>query len=293
MDIDVSTEEPPAQATPEAPPLPEAAPATPPPGAPQSTFSSSGNGPALVIIGAIAAIALGALVISQAGLWFAPHPRADAYTVQPYTPPSQLISVGDHVLAHARPDAASPGVVMFGPGVALTITGRVSRGFADDWYAITWNNQTAFIRQQDAAPGAATAPPPTAPHVIVPPREPPKPDDVETGVPDLTQTAPPPASGPFELSGVRWVSRPGRRDYERAFPQRALNSGQSGRVTLDCTASGSGALDCSIGNELPRGYGFGSAALNLSRQFRIAPTTNDGRSVAGGHISVPVEFRAS
>jgi hypothetical protein len=293
MDIDVSTEEPPTQAANEPPP-PEAAPAAPPPSAPQTSAPSSGNGPALIIIGVIVAVALGALVISQAGTWFAPRPRDDAYTVQPYTPPSQLISTGDHVLAHARPDLASPGVVMFGPGVAFTITGRVSRGFGDDWYAITWNNQTAFIRQQDATPGTATAPPPTAPHVIVPPREPQKPDDdAEAGVPDLAQTAPPPVSGPFELSGVRWVSRPGRRDYERAFPQRALNAGQSGRVTLDCTASGSGALDCSIGNELPRGYGFGGAALNLSRQFRIAPTTSDGRSVAGGHISVPVEFRAN
>jgi len=285
MDIDVSTEEPPTQAAPE--------PAAPPPSAPQTSAPSSGNGPALIIIGVIVAVALGALVISQAGTWFAPRPHDDAYTVQPYTPPSQLISTGDHVLAHARPDLASPGVVMFGPGVAFTITGRVSRGFGDDWYAITWNNQTAFIRQQDATPGTATAPPPTAPHVIVPPREPPKPPEDAQNPAEAVNAPPPVASGPFELGGVRWVSRPGRRDYARAYPQRALNAGQSGRVTLDCTASGSGALDCSIGNELPRGYGFGGAALNLSRQFRIAPTTSDGRSVAGGHISVPVEFRAN
>lgn len=286
MDIDVSTEEPPIQAAPETPVEP-----LPPPGAPKS---SSGNGPALIIIGVIAAIALGALVISQSGAWFAPHPRDNAYSIQPYTPPSQLISASDHVLAHVHPDAASPGVVMFGPGVALTITGRVSRGFADDWYAITWNGQTAFIRQQDATPGTATAPPPTAAHVIVPPRAPQKPpEDAEN--PDEATNAPTPsaASGPFELSGVRWVNRPSRRDYARAFPQRALDAGQSGRVTLDCTASGSGALDCSVGNELPRGYGFGNAALELSRQFRLAPTTGDGRSVAGGHISVPVEFRAN
>ncbi|MBI3437397.1 MAG: TonB family protein [Proteobacteria bacterium] len=265
----MSAEEPPAQAAPEPPGAPpQAAPAAPP-SSPQALAPSSGNGP------------------------FAPHPHTDAYTVLQYTPPSQLISAGDHVLAHVRPDAASPGVVMFGPGVALTITGRVSRGFADDWYAIAWNNQTAFIRQQDATPGTATAPPPTAAHVIVPPRAPPKPPEGTQDSAETTNAPPPVASGPFELSGVRWVSRPSRRDYERAFPQRALNSGQSGRVTLDCTASGSGGLDCSVANELPRGYGFGNAALNLSRQFRIAPTTSDGRPVAGGHVSVPVEFRAN
>ncbi|MBS0386503.1 MAG: energy transducer TonB [Proteobacteria bacterium] len=288
MDIDVSTEEPPAQAAPEPPA--ETAPAAVAPA--QSNLS--GNGPALVIIGVIIAVALVVFVVSQAGSWFAPRPHNEAYLVQPYTPPSQLISAGDHVLAHARPELTSPGVVMFGPGVALTITGRVSRGFGDDWYAIAWNGQTAFIRQQDARPGVATAPPPTAAHVAAPPHEVEKPDvQDQTGFPDLAPAPPAPESGPFELSGVRWSSRPGRRDVERAYPSRALYENQSGHVTLDCVAAASGALDCSVGTELPRGYGFGAAALSLSRQFRLEPTTSDGRSVAGGHIQVPVEFRAN
>ncbi len=290
MDIDVSTEEPPTQAAPEQPPAADA----PAPDEPaQPVRSSSPDGPALLIIGLIVAAALIAFVASQAGSWFAPRPNVLSYTVQPYTPPSQLISVGDHVLAHERPDLTSPGVVMFGPGVAFTVTGRVSHGFGNDWYAITWNGRTAFIRQQDATPGSATAPPPTAPHVVVPPREEEKPDvDEETGFPDLDTPAPQ-TSGPFELSGVRWASRPGRRDFERAYPQRALFANQSGHVTLDCVASGSGVLDCSVAVELPRGYGFGRAAMDLSRQFRLQPTTADGRSVAGGHIQVPVEFRAN
>jgi TonB family protein len=298
MDIDVSTEEPPAQAAPEPvsepPPTPEAAPTASPPAAPQALATSSGNGPALIIIGAIVVIALAVFVISQSASWFAPRSHAETYTVQPYTPPSQLISAGDHVLAHARPDLTSPGVVMFGPGVAFTITGRVSRGFGDDWYAITWNGQTAFIRQQDATPGVATAPPPTAPRVApLPPRVEQIPEEEGQNPAESANTPPPVASGPFELTGVRWASRPGRRDFERAYPNRALYANQSGHVTLDCIASGSGALDCSVGVELPRGYGFGRAAMDLSRQFRLQPTTADGRSVAGGHISVPVEFRAN
>jgi hypothetical protein len=294
MDIDVSTEEPPTapEPAPEPIPAPEAAPATPL-SAPQATGASSGNGPALIIIGAIMAIALAVFVISQSASWLASRPQAEAYAVQPYTPSSQLISAGDHVLAHARPDLTSPGVVMFGPGVAFTITGRVSRAFGDDWYAITWNGQTAFIRQQDATPGVATAPPPTAPRVApLPPREEPKPEEEGQGSAE-SGNAPPVASGPFELTGVRWASRPDRRDFERAYPNRALYANQSGHVSLDCIASSSGALDCSVGVELPRGYGFGRAAMDLSRQFRLQPTTADGRSVAGGHISVPVEFRAN
>lgn len=255
--------------------------------------SSSPDGPALLIIGLIVAAALAVFAFSQAGTWFAPRTSADAYTVQPYTPPSQLISAGDHVLAHARPDLTSPGVVMFGPGVALTITGRVSRGFGGDWYAIAWNGRSAFIRQEDAIAGAATAPPPTAPHVAAPPHEEAKPDVAEDGGFPTLDTPAPATAGPVELSGVRWASRPGRRDFERAYPQRALYASQSGHVTLDCVASGSGALDCSVAVELPRGYGFGRAAMDLSRQFRLQPTTADGRSVAGGHIQVPVEFRAN
>jgi len=294
MDIDVSTEEPPTQAAQEPSPPPEApAGAAPPDAGAESVRSSSADGPALLIIGLIVAAALAVFAVSQAGSWFAPRPNADGYTVQPYTPPSQLISAGDHVLAHARPDLTSPGVVMFGPGVAFTITGRVSRGFGGEWYAITWNGRTAFIRQEDATPGAATAPPPTAPHVVAPPHEEEKPDvDEETGFPNLDTPAPQ-AAGPVDLSDVRWASRPGRRDFERAYPERALYASQSGHVTLDCVASGSGALDCSVAVELPRGYGFGRAAMDLSRQFRLQPTTADGRSVAGGHIQVPIEFRAN
>ncbi len=329
MDIDVSTEEPPAQSAqnPSPPPAapadasppdasppdaspPDASLADPSPPGPSPTDaaraaaappeasvakprSSSADGPALLIIGLIVAAAIAVFVASQASSWFSPRPSADAYSVQPYTPPAQLISAGDHVLAHARPDLTSPTVVMFGPGVGLTITGRVSRGFGGEWYAITWNGRTAFIRQQDATPGTATAPPPTAPHVAAPPHEEEKPDvDEGTGFPDL-ETPAPQTSGPVDLSNVRWASRPGRRDFERAYPERALYASQSGHVTLDCVASGSGALDCSVAVELPRGYGFGRAAMDLSRQFRLQPTTADGHSVAGGHIQVPIEFRAN
>jgi TonB family protein len=292
MDARVSMEDP----TDTAPSEPAGAPldsaVAPPAPSPPLAGLSSGATPFLIGAFALALFALGAYVFSQSGGLMSGSQSAGVYTVAPYTPPSQLVSAHDHVMAYVRPDTASPGVIMFGPGVALTVTGRVSRGFANDWYAITWDGHTAFVRQQDAVAGAATAPPPTAPRVApLPPRVEEKPD---ADVPDFPDEAPPPvASGPFELRGVRWASRPGRRDYERAYPERALNNGQSGHVTLDCIASGSGALDCSVAVELPRGYGFGGAALGLARQFRLEATTSDGRPVAGGHIQVPVEFRAS
>ena len=303
MDVSVSTEDPApvAGSEPSAPAGPvegadiaSASPPPPPPSAsppPLSARLSSGATPILLGAFALALLALGAYVFSQGGAWFSNAPST-ALVVTPYTPPTQLVSAHDHVVAYVRPDGASPSVVMFGPGVALTVTGRVSRGFGDDWYAIVWDGHAAFVRQRDAIAGTATAPPPTAPRVApLPPREEDKPDTDVTDVPD--QAPLPPVAGPFELNGVRWASRPSRRDYERAYPRLALNNGQSGHVTLDCVAQGSGALDCSVAVELPRGYGFGGAALNLSRQFRVEATMADGRSVAGGHIQVPVEFRAN
>ena len=291
MDVRVNTEDP-ASNTPPTPPASDEGAEAPPTSARSRAGLSAGATPFLIGAFALALLALGAYVFSQSGAWLSGSQSAGAYAVSPYTPPSQLVTAHDHVIAYERPDAASPSVIMFGPGVALTVTGRVARGFANDWYAITWDGHTAFVRQQDATAGAATAPPPTAPRVAPsPPRVEEKPDADVEDFPDIA--SPPAASGPFELRGVRWASRPSRRDYERAYPRRALDSGQSGHVTLDCVAAGGGALDCSVAVEWPRGNGFGGAALNLARQFRLEPTTSDGRPVAGGHLQVPVEFRAS
>jgi TonB family protein len=253
------------------------------------------RGAAPVIIGAIVVAVLivaGYLFWQNRALLAVPHGPAGAYTVQPYTPPSQLISAHDHVVGYARPDMSSQELVMFGPGVALVVSGRVSRGFGDDWYAISWNGQTAFVRAADATPGVATAPPPTAPRVApLPPREIKPPEDAEDAAPGEA-SAPPMITGPFELSDPRWINRPSSRDVARYYPRRALNAGRSGHVVLDCVANSNGRLDCSVASEDPNGYGFGQAALSIARGMRVAATLPDGRSVAGGHLRVPLTFRA-
>ena len=132
----------------DAPPPPEAPappPASPPPGAP-SARSLPLPLPAILIIAAILVIGVIAFVATHTS---SSGPTQAAYTVQPYTPPSELITAGDRVIAHAAPDAASPAVVMFGQGVTLAVNGRVSRGLGSDWYAIAWNGHPAFVRQQD------------------------------------------------------------------------------------------------------------------------------------------------
>ena len=66
----------------------------------------------------------------------------------------------------------------------------------------------------------------------------------------------------------------------------------TGRLFGPFLQRASGALDCSVASEDPGGYGFGDAALRIARGMRVAPTTSDGRSVEGGHVRVPLTFRA-
>jgi protein TonB len=243
----------------------------------------------LIVGGAIALVLLIAFVMSQLSALNAPPPATLSYSIQPYNPPAQLISASDHVVAYEKPDLRSASVVMFGQGIALNVTGRVSTGIGNDWYAIAWNGGVAFVRQQDVVSGAPVAPPITAPRVP----QPPPPENLDTST-DTTQTPEPPQAGPPpDLTGLRWLHRPTQRDFQSAYPQRALNDGVNGHVSLQCTAAEGGWLDCSVSDENPRGYGFGAAALELSRKFRLEPTSPDGRSVAGGRVEVPVEFRSN
>lgn len=292
----MSTEEPhteapiqPSQAPPPAEP--------PPPGATVIRAVTPG-GPStnviLIVLAVMIALGLGAYFVAQSGVFRGGPNSALAYTVQAYAPQTELVTASEHVMAHAQPDIASPGIVMFGQGVTLVVNGRVSRGLGDDWYAITWNNRRAFVRVSDAVAGAG-APPAPAEHQVQQPREV-KPEDAEE--PALADndlpSIPEPQASSFgsELRNVEWIRAPSARDFARYYPDRALEEGQSGRVVLDCTAEASGRLNCSVAEESPRGFRFGQAALAISRQVRIQPTQADGRSVAGGHLTLPLNFRA-
>ncbi len=143
------------------------------------------------------------------------------------------------------------------------------------------------------------APPPPPP----PPNRPPPPPPPEQRIPppmvdvppvptDLPVSVdPPPAPVAAVITNPTWLERPNGRDFQREYPERALEREREGRVVLDCVVNASGRISCSVASEDPTGWGFGPAALRISRSFRMAPATSDGSPTDGGRVRVPIAFR--
>lgn len=117
----------------------------------------------------------------------------------------------------------------------------------------------------------------------------------EQGPVHLTAEPSEAASGPTERSAVilkpDWVRKPTADQVSRAYPDRALRRGVSGEVMLTCEVTASGAVrSCAVLVETPEDYGFGAAALRLSRYFQLRPLMEDGRPTGKGVVSIPVRF---
>lgn len=100
---------------------------------------------------------------------------------------------------------------------------------------------------------------------------------------DLAPYSPPVISNP------QWVRRP--RDLARYYPPRALERGMEARVVMDCAVSTQGLLNCSIVSETPANWGFGDAALRISRDYQMVPATRDGLPIAARYrLVVPFQL---
>ena len=95
-------------------------------------------------------------------------------------------------------------------------------------------------------------------------------------------------AGPPEITNPRWLRRP--RDLAAYYPRRAIDRGVTGEVVLDCLVSPVGRLACSVVSETPPNWGFGEAALRISRDHLMAPATRDGMSIEGRYrMRVPFQ----
>lgn len=106
----------------------------------------------------------------------------------------------------------------------------------------------------------------------------------------------PDVSLPLEgvITNPDWVQTPNGEDFATYFPAVAQMLGLGGRTLMQCQVSTTGTMQsCTITSEVPKGLGFGDAALKISQFFRMKPMTVDGVPVAGAKINIPIHFAPS
>lgn len=102
----------------------------------------------------------------------------------------------------------------------------------------------------------------------------------------------PPGMKPSIITRPDWARLPSADQVNRVYPKQALREKVQGRVTLRCQVTKTGALtECHVLSETPEGYGFGEAALKLSKMFAMRPQTVDGAPVGGAVVNIPIPFR--
>ena len=92
---------------------------------------------------------------------------------------------------------------------------------------------------------------------------------------------------------VRWAERtPSAEQYRNVYPLRAIERELEGIVVLSCVVQPDRTFDtCRVVRETPPGWGFGEAALVLSRAFIVQPENVDPRVRVGARFEFAVEFR--
>lgn len=161
----------------------------------------------------------------------------------------------------------------------------------------TWATQS-FNLFPNAPPVTIVEAPPPAPPPQPRPRALPRVqvDPMPSDIPDVIPTLPPAEDttnytgpitydpGPAMITNPHWLQRPSGLDAY--YPRRAAERGMEGQVVLDCLVDVTGALGCAIVSETPRNWGFGEAALRISRDYRMSPAMRDGRAVQGRYRMV-------
>lgn len=89
-----------------------------------------------------------------------------------------------------------------------------------------------------------------------------------------------------------WSQVPTLAEVNAVWPKQAIGMA-SGRATLRCALDKAGALGrCKVISETPSGWGFGNAALILSKSFRATVNPTDDATLGKYKVDVPFRFTA-
>lgn len=106
--------------------------------------------------------------------------------------------------------------------------------------------------------------------------------------------APPPAPPPPRQGLIMqpdWLRRPDGADLAELYPPSAGERSLTAHTKMICVVTETGTLtNCELTEERPRGYGFGRAALQASRYFKMRPRTVAGTPVAGARVAIPMNW---
>ena len=84
---------------------------------------------------------------------------------------------------------------------------------------------------------------------------------------------------------------PTREDLAPLYPAKAATERKDGAATMSCRVMRDGGLSaCWIVAEVPPGYGFGQAAIALSKLLKGKPATLNGQPIDGAEIRFALGF---
>ena len=114
------------------------------------------------------------------------------------------------------------------------------------------------------------------------------PESVDDATP-ATETPPEPPVARV-INNPSWISQPTGDQMMRAYPNRAIERGIAGSVSLNCLVEANGTVSgCAVTGETPAGQGFGRSAQQLSRYFRVSPRTVNG-APEGSRVAINLRF---
>ena len=101
----------------------------------------------------------------------------------------------------------------------------------------------------------------------------------------------PPAPPRAVISNPDWMRMPTGAELASLYPRAAMAKHLGGHTRMSCRVQADGTLtSCVILSETPAGLGFGRAAIQTSRYFKMRPKTVDGQPVEGFYIDIPLDW---